>query len=176
MNTNQRLLVYDGLKKCPRCRAIKDIENFPKNRTRKDGHGSTCKECDKKHQKKYRNIHRDEILEKKRIWYRDNIEIARERLRNPKAKTKRKEWAKNNWGKVLSYAKQIREKYPDRIAARTKVGNAIKYGKIPNPKSLKCINCGNKASEYHHHRGYDKEHWLDVVPVCNTCHNIIEHP
>ena len=29
---------------------------------------------------------------------------------------------------------------------------------------------GKTAVAYHHHRGYKREHFLDVVPVCHECH------
>ena len=39
-------------------------------------------------------------------------------------------------------------------------------------KTLQC-SCGQQAKHYHHHKGYTKKHWLDVIPVCTKCHSII---
>jgi hypothetical protein len=40
---------------------------------------------------------------------------------------------------------------------------------LPRVRNLQCHYCGNRAHQYHHHRGYAPEHWLDVVPACRKC-------
>lgn len=67
-----------------------------------------------------------------------------------------------------------RRKFPDKYKARNKVNNAIAKNKIPKASDLICINCKNIAQQYHHHNGYNIEHWLDVVPVCIACHSLIK--
>jgi hypothetical protein len=37
-------------------------------------------------------------------------------------------------------------------------------------QTRRCVHCGETAAAYHHHRGYKREHFLDVVPVCRECH------
>lgn len=59
-------------------------------------------------------------------------------------------------------------------SARSAVHRAIKAGKLPCATSLLCKSCGEPAKQYHHHNGYDKPNWLEVVPVCTACH-AIEH-
>lgn len=54
--------------------------------------------------------------------------------------------------------------------ARAAVYRAVRAGKMPPVNSLTCQECGNPATGYHHHNGYDKEHWLDVIPLCTACH------
>lgn len=41
------------MKQCSICKVPQDESNFNKNRTRKDGLGTVCKECSKKRSKKY---------------------------------------------------------------------------------------------------------------------------
>lgn len=53
--------------------------------------------------------------------------------------------------------------------AKTAVKIAVKQGKLPNVKSISCVDCGEQAQEYHHW-SYKEEHWLDVIPLCITCH------
>lgn len=50
--------------------------------------------------------------------------------------------------------------------ASAAVGQAIKQGKLPHPTTLRCADCGAIATNYDHHLGYAREHWLDVQPVC----------
>lgn len=54
--------------------------------------------------------------------------------------------------------------------ARAAVGNAVQAGYMPPAKCCNCANCYSPASEYHHHKGYDRENWLDVQPLCLKCH------
>jgi hypothetical protein len=61
-------------------------------------------------------------------------------------------------------------RYPDRFAARIAVNEAVKLGRLPNAKDLLCADCLTDAREYDHHLGYGLDHWLDVQPVCRSCH------
>lgn len=45
---------------------------------------------------------------------------------------------------------------------------AIRYGFLPDPKTLACADCGSVASRYDH-RDYAKP--LDVDAVCAACNN-----
>lgn len=65
---------------------------------------------------------------------------------------------------------KYRKKYPERVKAHQIVNDAIKAGKLPRPDTLQCHYCPAQAKDYHHHKGYAPEHWLDVVPACRKCH------
>jgi hypothetical protein len=54
--------------------------------------------------------------------------------------------------------------------ARAYVNRQIRDGKLPRASTKPCVRCGKRAREYHHHLGYEREHWLDVTPVCSVCH------
>ena len=51
-------------KRCPRCKKIKPIECFHKNKCRRDGRSDYCKECKKAFQQSRKNIVQDIPLEK----------------------------------------------------------------------------------------------------------------
>ena len=61
-------------------------------------------------------------------------------------------------------------KNPEKRHAKNAVNYAVISGKLPRPDTLLCHYCPKPAQQYHHHKGYAKEHWLDVVPVCIRCH------
>ena len=42
----------------------------------------------------------------------------------------------------------------------------VRAGRLPRVKTLKCVDCGSKASCYDH-RDYSKQ--LEVEPVCRSC-------
>lgn len=61
-------------------------------------------------------------------------------------------------------------------AARIAVNVEVRFGRLPRPNTLPCTDCGHiwkpgeRRHEYDHHNGYAPEHYLDVEPVCTTCH------
>ena len=63
--------------------------------------------------------------------------------------------------------------YPLKGQARYAVKQAVKHGNLPKPSELKCKYCSIKAKEYHH-PSYDSGNWLDVIPVCFSCHRKID--
>lgn len=50
--------------------------------------------------------------------------------------------------------------------AHKEVSKARRRGELPDPKTLKCVDCGVDATEYDH-RDYSKP--LEVNPVCRGC-------
>jgi hypothetical protein len=65
--------------------------------------------------------------------------------------------------------------YPDKVKSRKVVQNNIHKGVLQSPKNFICSICNQEqAQEYHHHNGYDPNHWLDVVPVCISCHRKVD--
>lgn len=64
----------------------------------------------------------------------------------------------------------------DKLQARARVNYLIAKGRIPEPNSVPCKDCGHAWSEgsrrheYDHHMGYASAHQLDVEAVCSTCH------
>ncbi|HEX6827210.1 MAG TPA: hypothetical protein VF077_12905 [Nitrospiraceae bacterium] len=55
--------------------------------------------------------------------------------------------------------------------ARRLVAYNVAAGKI---QKKPCEVCGSELSEAHHHKGYEKEHALDVVWLCKT-HHVARH-
>lgn len=65
---------------------------------------------------------------------------------------------------------QFRKDHPLMAGAHSAVNNAVRRGKLPKASTLSCANCGLTADHYHHW-SYEREHWLDVVPLCMKCHH-----
>lgn len=64
----------------------------------------------------------------------------------------------------------IRKRRKLEYVAGKAVQDAIRHGDLPKAQALKCAMCGKPAYDYHHHRGYDEAHHLDVIPLCRKCH------
>ena len=64
--------------------------------------------------------------------------------------------------------------YRKKHNARQAVIRAVKKGM---PRPTHCPRCKRKAVVHgHHHNGYEKEHWLDVVWLCARCHYKEDNP
>lgn len=67
-----------------------------------------------------------------------------------------------------SQARQTK-KYPMKMQARSAVNHVVTLGKLPRAKTSECVYCGKPAFGWHHWAGYEKEHWFDIIPLCQKC-------
>ena len=125
-------------KTCCRCNTVKQLAEFYKSKSRKDGHQYHCIDCGKayKQSKKYRYKTKPEVQSR--------------------------------------YDKKRKLRFPHKLKAKAAVMYAIRVGKIPRAKTLKCT-CGKIAHDYHH-ESYAPEHYLNVIAVCQSCHQSIHNP
>jgi len=174
------------MKTCCRCKINKELNEFVKSKRMKDGFSNRCKSCHriasiescrnnphgrKKAHQKYYQTHKQEHIQKCIEWAKRNPQKVKEiRLRCRRNLTDDQIKKLNECRKKST--KQQRQKFPDKYKARNKVNNAVAKKKIPKVTTLQCIDCGSPAKQYHHHKGYDVEHWLDVVPMCISCHSL----
>ena len=57
---------------------------------------------------------------------------------------------------------------PVKRRARFELNRALTLG-LSRPS--RCASCGSEDDlQAHHHNGYDREHWLDVIWLCSRCH------
>jgi hypothetical protein len=133
-------------KKCHTCGNILPLEAFHLNRAMADGHSTRCKAC----KKEYDAAQLDRRLE-----------LERQRRKTSEGKEVRR---RANWN--------ARQRHPDQVKAHQAVTNAVRDGKLPHISTQECEKCGAEAQEYHH-RYYDLDSWLNVVPLCRECHRSI---
>ena len=62
----------DDMKKCSKCKTIYSKCNFIKDRTKKDGYRPSCKFCCKKYSKKYCYDNQDRLLNKQKLYDKQN--------------------------------------------------------------------------------------------------------
>jgi len=160
-------------KKCTQCGRSKNINDFRKRARSPGGIRAECKECQDNYQRKYYQSNSAKVISKNKEWVINNPE------RSDAIKTKwrqnhpevGKNWARNNPDKIRDSTRKQRLIHPERSRARKAVQNAITRGDIKKASEFICRSCNIKqASQYHHYLGYEKEHWLDVVPLCRKCH------
>lgn len=143
-------------KTCSLCKTTypASLEYFHRDKRIRGGLKAACKNCTNQKQGDFRTKHPEKLLEyTKRYHVRHSQELV----------ARSREWQQAN---------------PQKRHAQDAVHSAVRAGKIQRATSLTCVHggvrCKGAATGYHHHRGYDKEHWLDVIPVCSPCHVELE--
>lgn len=163
-------------KPCTRCGEVKILEEFPKEKRAKGGRRNQCRSCRTKYRlslwtKEERNKYQAEYrkTESGKVAYAKGHKKWRD---GPKGKAYRQR------SDVVVYVNEKMKKYrarnPLKNAARDAVGKAKKKGMIPPASTLACIACGKQAAHYHHHKGYEAEFQLDVIPLCISCHFVAD--
>lgn len=56
--------------------------------------------------------------------------------------------------------------------ARQLVNRAVEAGTLAPVSECACVFCGNGAHVYHHH-SYAPDDWLNVDPLCGSCHKLL---
>jgi hypothetical protein len=177
-------------KKCRKCGQVKPRDAFAPRKAGLDGLNAQCRDCRNAVVRAYRSTDEGKAntnAASKRYRSKDEAKarrrlLERERYASDPAYRARvienaRRFAATECGKAA--ARRSRAKYVenngDKVKARSVVNHAIESGKLPEPDSLDCAGCGRPADEYHHHKGYDAENWLNVVAVCKGCHEAIDH-
>lgn len=92
------------MKRCSKCKENKSKTLFSKDRTKKDGFHSHCKECngkrksDKEYQQRYRENNREKAKEYSKEWYKNNPDKIQRYLKSNEdiLKAKRIQYNKKN--------------------------------------------------------------------------------
>jgi len=101
-------------KKCTKCKEVKQIECFSKNKGTKDGYGTRCKSCIKQYYQK----NKERINESNNQWYQENKE--RKKNYREENKERQKQYYQKNKERINERRNQYREENKERINQRNK--------------------------------------------------------
>jgi len=137
-----------ALKVCTKCGQSKPLTEY---RTTKYGKpNSWCNDCHRAANRASYLKHRAQRLQAAHEYRESNVDAVREKWRES--------------GRRKNYTS------PE-SRARNAVNDAIRQGKLPPAWSMVCDQCDEaQAAHWHHHNGYERAHWLDIVPLCLDCH------
>lgn len=138
-------------KRCYYCKEIKPAEEFYKHRTR--GLTAECKPCSRQRTRNFRKTPAGKVIRKR----------------------EHRKYAKTEHGKRALYEgmKRFRKRNPEKIKAVQYLDDKVRAGYILRPTICSRCNAKNIRIEAHHHQGYSREFWLDVVWLCIPCHKSI---
>lgn len=149
MNQAKGKQMKKGNRKCKKCEEIKPVGSFGTSTRPSKRLGirvyqmSTCKKC-------YSDA-----------YHRRRVE--RGFYRTPEYRELRKRQGYN----TFEYNRERRKKYPEKDKARQSVSHAVKSGKLIKQKCF----CGEIKVHAHHHKGYEKKYWLDIIWLCRKHHD-----
>jgi len=129
------------LLRCSRCGLIKTNVSFARKNNDPLGRQAMCRDC---HSEYHRAYHQENKSK-----------------RTPEITA----WQKQNRDKVRATAARWSENHPDRVSARNKVANELKYGRLVKTP---CVHCGSTKRVQGHHPDYTKP--LEVIWLCQSCH------
>jgi len=140
-------------KYCAKCRAVKDVSEFYKEKSRNDGLQHWCKDC----------VGKVSALRGKTPAAR---EIMKKYNKSDRGRERMHKYDISEKGRLASRKSSARERilHPDRVSARQAKSNAVINGTL-NPQP--CMVCGNEDSQAHHD-DYSKP--LEVKWFCVTHH------
>jgi hypothetical protein len=108
-------------KECNTCHKIKPLECFSKNKNFSDGHGYTCKECNRKYSREYYLLNKEKRSAQGKEHYIKNREtITKRHLKNyydnfDKISVQRKGYRAANRDKISEQSKEYYRKNKDKI-------------------------------------------------------------
>jgi hypothetical protein len=154
MPKQTRVIDADGNLPCSKCKAVKPVSEFNRDRINLTGYASQCKVC------KHATV------------------AASYRKHRDKTRARRAEYRKQNHERFVAYGKDyyrrnidyFRGKYRPHIGKADKaVQTAKRRGLLPKIDTMYCVECFGPAQQYHH-QSYMESDRLCVVPVCISCH------
>lgn len=138
-----------AFKVCSTCGEAKPHSEYHKGNAN-DGLRHACKACTNAQNRGIYYQNHESHLEAKRRYRRENPDARRATIA------------------------QHEQRHAEKRDAYHAVWHAIKRGELPRPSTLACAKCQAPAEIYHHH-SYEEQYWLDVEPLCRTCHGKEHH-
>lgn len=181
------------MKQCTRCKQVKPLTEFWRDRSKSDGHRSQCTEC----RKRYKQSHAVQIREQQRSWHQRNPHYARnwfkarpgynaaERRKEQKRAATRK-WRENNKESHAILVKQWREANPDKVIqwdrdrrARKAQAEGIftdeQFQELCRHWNNRCLRCDETSKLTVDHviplsRGGSND-ISNIQPLCGSCNS-----
>ncbi len=191
----QELIFKMDKKKCPQCGLVKDIGEFYKNKSRRDGFTVYCKDCISDNSKEYYERNKDACRERLNKWRKEHAEHVRQRDKayreaNPdiefeKQRRYRETHKEQLYLKGKKYREEHRDYFYNKARERKLSQEAVSDGTVTleleqflfDEQNGKCAYCGCDLNESGKHLDHiipiakgglhtaNNVHW--VCPTCN---------
>jgi hypothetical protein len=141
--------------------------------SKKHFYGETCPKCGAQERYKRRKECVTCRIVEHRKWRKNNTGYGVEWYKNNPGYNR--QYKKDNAGSLKKYSNSYRKDSPIKSSAHRKITNSIMRNGFPSARSFSCLICDESAMGYHHYLGYELKYQLDVIPLCNKCHRIVDN-
>lgn len=157
-------------KVCLRCDSKKNIDNFNRDKTRKDGRHPYCRLCQREISAPYFKLHKEDAKANSREWYRNNIERIKVYSSDEEVKKRKRKYMKEyrllnkdrkRKNAKIYEAKRSKEDVSYRLSngLRKRLGSAIK-GNQKSGSAVRDLGCPiEDFKSYIENKFYDKMSW-----------------
>lgn len=147
------------MKICTTCNELKKLNDYHKQKGRKDGYRSNCKKCIKNKSKKRYDLNREQLLNEKKDYYKKNTELIID---------KRKEYVKNNKELVKECNRISNKKYYDKNKYDIILKNGIRRKERYKNDFIFKFKCDIRSivSKSFTNKGYKKKLRSEVILGC----------
>lgn len=166
-------------KTCIKCVIEKNIDDFSRDKSRKDGRHPYCKLCTKESRKGYDECHREEANKRSRNWYNENRDRVIAYYSNEEVKKRRREYMKeyrllhkDRKRETAKTYEEIRSKedvgYRILNNLRKRLGSAIK-GNQKSGSAIRDLGCSIEDFKiYIESKFYNDMSWINYGNGPNT--------
>ena len=125
------------MKTCNNCKKIKTLSEFNKDKSKRDGLQTFCRECKQTKDKTYAEKNREAARKRAKDWRKNNLQKAKEsckkwRNENPeKMAAYKKKWSKENKARKNKLASEWKKKNSHKVLANTRSRQALKLNATP---------------------------------------------
>ena len=166
-------MMVNELKICTKCKVERELSEFDRDKYKKDGLSSSCKEC----RKAYRSTHKEAIKACSKTYYTDH-------------KAERKAYLDSHKEEIKASKKAYYEDHKEEIKAYKKAYNKSPEGKLVRKKTEAkylnayrsrrcfrshkttpptiCTKCPSTNNIQAHHNDYNLP--MEVIYLCRQCH------
>ena len=139
---------------CSKCKVEKEVCEFNDRKTSSDGKRCTCKECENKDAKKWRENNKETVkLQKQRYLKKNskkNLERGKRYREQNKEKTlnRAKKWRENNKEYLKNYYQENKTKILEKVSERKKIDILFKLSSLYRSKLNKILGSSKKNTTF----------------------------
>jgi len=160
-------------KTCSKCETVKNLNEFHKSKTQKDGLQYQCKECINQHSSQYRKENREKIRKYKKQYYQKNLEDIRQchreyRYAHPEyIQEMHRQYYQKNTEKLRGLQRQYRQENLGKLSDRQKLYLKTESGKASKLKACqkrRAQKLGANIEDFKAQEIFNRDHY-----ICQAC-------
>lgn len=178
---------------CPKCNKEKELQEFHKNKNKKDGLQILCKSCRKLHSANYYILNKVKIDKRTNKYNKDNYDLLKQKrkkynnLNKEKLNLRYKEYRTNNKDKIKKYYNENKNKFKEKERKLRKTYNLTldEWYQILKSQYYQCNICNKLFDldnirdiqvDHDHNYKYKNLSLKESIRsiLCNNCNNILK--